>query len=110
MKRVLILLAAAILSAGCSTTPPGDAQFKAQFRADEKARAAVLAETEARVRVTSNPDVVRGCVFRGNVGDDAAHLVTCAIGSVRACAVAMGGDTVFVGPLGQTKEVYKCGE
>ena len=44
-SRILLLASALLLAVGCSTlTPEG-----------------------AKVRLTSNPDVVRGCAFLGNV-------------------------------------------
>lgn len=78
-----------------------------------------------KVRITSNPDVVRGCKFVGEVtGADRMNGGTMGQGAaeenanrrLRNNAAAMGADTVFIGASTtntsgsvQRGEAYQCG-
>jgi Domain of unknown function (DUF4156) len=53
----------------------------------------------SKVRVTSNPEVVRGCTFLGNVRDEAMHAVGTpkrAEDMLRSKTAALGGNVLMV--------------
>lgn len=105
MTRKLLILLTAIAVTGCVTT--------------------TLTPAGAKVRVTSNPDVVKPCKFIGEVrGADRMNGGMMGQGAaeenanrrLRNNAAAMGADTVFVGTSTtntsgsiQRGEAYVCG-
>ena len=74
------------------------------------------------VRVTSNPDVVRGCQFLGNVSDEGVMFGTSKTSPaervnnmLRVKTAALGGNVVMLSATGETRstvtasgEAYKC--
>ncbi len=67
-----------------------------------------------RVRVTSNPEIVRGCAFLVNVNDLTGGEMTKGPYPVRQASlkyntVQAGGDTVFLSTDPHTGEAYRCG-
>jgi Domain of unknown function (DUF4156) len=81
-----------------------------------------LSPQEAAVRVTSNPEVVRGCRFLGNVRDTATKLAhgspaTAVEDMLKKETAALGGNTVLVATITSTGkgttesgEAYSCPE
>lgn len=97
MKRLLAILIALVTACACQTVSP----------AGEK------------VRVTSNPEVVRGCTFLGNVKSTSGWGGAAGSGiaanntevALREKTAKLGGNVVFMVTSGGSKatgEAYAC--
>ena len=100
MKKILFLGAAWLALAGCTTS---------------------LSANGEKIRVTHNPDAVKGCKYletiheRSFVGGVLADGSMNALNKIKNKAAEIGGDIVFVvsetggwNPATITAEVYKC--
>lgn len=71
-------------------------------------------EESSSVRITSNPEAVRGCKFLANVNDQTEGEITNGVYTVRQAvlrynAVKVGGDIVLLTSDPHTGEAYRCG-
>ena len=109
--RVLILTLVLTALSACGGTVGRSPEFEEARRRDPAAAMRMRQEAE-HVRVTDNPEAVRGCKFLGNVRS-LGHATRSTL-DLQFKTVALGGNTVFTTNTQAGREIhgdsYACAE